>query len=331
MSDEGRAASASLPARAVFFGSGEFGVPILRALLGIPGIEVAGVVTLPDRPVGRRATLTPTPVGSAADALGLTSLRLSGVRSDASLARIAALRPDVGVLADFGRIIPPALLALPPHGILNVHPSLLPRHRGATPIPGTILAGDAVGGVSVILMDEGLDTGPLLAAESWPLDGDETSPELEARAAAAAAVMLESVLPAWLAGSLVPAPQSEEGASLTRPFTKEDGRLDPALGAVRLERMVRALQPWPGTFMETDAGRIAVLEARVGEAQPGDEPGRLEAEGYGLALATTEGRLRLLRVQQAGGRPMAIEDFRRGAGRELAGTRVGSGALRARW
>ncbi len=315
--------SASPAARAVFFGSGEFGVPILRALGRVARIEVVGVVTLPDRRVGRRAALTPTPVAAAADALALPLLQLGSVRSEEALERIGALRPDVGILADFGRIIPPALLALPPHGILNVHPSLLPRHRGATPIPATILAGDAEAGVSVILMDEGLDTGPLLASASWPLRGDETSPELEARAAAVGSELLASVVPAWLADTLEAKPQAEEGATLTRPFTKEDGRLDPALGAVRLERMVRALQPWPGAFMETDAGRLAVLEARVGEERPGDEPGRLVADGDGLALATAEGRLRLIRVQPAGGRPMGIAEFGRGAGRRLAGTSVG--------
>jgi methionyl-tRNA formyltransferase len=326
VSGEGRAKRASPPARVVFFGSGAFGVPILESLRTPPTIDLAGVVTLLDRPAGRRATLTPTPVALAAEAAGVPVLKVGSVRTPESLERISALRPDLGVLADFGRIIPAELLALPAHGILNVHPSLLPRHRGATPVPATILAGDGVAGVSVILMDEGLDTGPILEAESWPLTGDETAPELEAQAAAVGASMVRRLVPAWLAGAVVPVAQPATGATLTRPFRREDGRLDPALPAVQLERMVRALQPWPGTFVETAAGRLAILEATVVTDAPGDEPGRVVEDGDGLALVTGEGRLRLVRVQPAGGRPMAAADYRRGAGRGLAGTRVDGGS-----
>jgi methionyl-tRNA formyltransferase len=329
VSGEGRAERASPPARVVFFGSGTFGVPILGSLRTLPAIDLAGVITLLDRPAGRRATLTPTPVAVAAGAAGVAVLKVGSVRTPASLERISALRPDLGVLADFGRIVPAELLALPAQGILNVHPSLLPRHRGATPVPATILADDDAAGVSVILMDEGLDTGPVLDAESWPLTGDETAPELEARAAAVGASMVRRLVPAWLAGAVVPVPQPATGATLTRPFRREDGRLDPSRPAVQLERMVRALQPWPGTFVESAAGRLSILEATVAASEPGGEPGRFEADGDGLALATSEGRLRLVRVQPAGGRPMSATDFRRGAGRRLIGMRVDGGSTRA--
>jgi methionyl-tRNA formyltransferase len=321
--------SASLPARVVFFGSGAFGVPILESLRSLPGIGLAGVVTLPDRPVGRHATLTPTPVATAAGAAGVPALKLASVRAPESLERIAALRPDVGVLADFGRIIPGELLALPAHGILNVHPSLLPRHRGATPVPASILAGDETAGVSVILMDAGLDTGPLLGAESWPLRGDETAPELEARAATAGASMVRRLLPAWVNEEIEAVPQPDSGATLTRPFRREDGRLDPGLPASRLERMVRALQPWPGTYVETPIGRIAIIEAAVVAGEPGDEPGRLVADGDGLALASVDGRLRFLKVRPAGGRVMTAADYRRGAGRALVGAGVAGGSSEA--
>jgi methionyl-tRNA formyltransferase len=322
VSDVGRALGASSPARVVFFGSGPFGVPILRALLGLPGIRLDGVVTLPDRPSGRHAVPTPTPVAVTATALGIAPLKLASVRTPEALAALVALRPDLGVLADFGRIVPPGLLDIPPLGILNVHPSLLPRHRGATPIAATILAGDERAGVSVIRMDEGLDTGPIVAAEAWPLRGDEAAPELEAEAATVGARLIARAVPAWLAGTIQAVPQPEAGATLTRPFTREDGRLDPSLPAVRLERMVRALRPWPGTFIETAADRLAVLDAEVGEASAGDEPGHLVAAGDGLALATADGHLRLLRVRPAGSRAMSGSEYRRGAGRTVAGTRV---------
>lgn len=236
---------------------------------------------------------------------------------------LGALRPGIGILADYGKLLPQAILDLPPRGILNLHPSLLPRHRGATPIPATILEGDAQTGVSLFRMDAGLDTGPVVASEAIGLSGDEDAPGLEARLATLAAGLIRRSLGPWLRGSLPAIPQSSERASLTRPFHREDGRLDPARPAIVLERQVRALRPWPGTFLEVGAGRIAVLQARTASAQAGDEPGRLVDDAVsGLALATTDGRLRLLEVQPAGGRPMAAAALVRGRPR-LIGTRVG--------
>ncbi len=325
MSAEGTAASVrvgSFPARVVFFGSGGFAVPILEALLDLPDARVVGVVTAPDRPVGRRAVLTPTPVAARARDLRVALLQPVRVRAPEAISAISALGPMLGVLADYGQLVPETLLEVPPLGILNVHPSLLPRHRGATPIPATILAGDAVAGVTAFRMDAGLDTGPVVAASSWPLRGTETAPELEAAAGRAGADLIARVVPAWLRGELAARPQAGSGATLTRPFRREDGRLDPGRPAVELERMIRALQPWPGTFLDTASERIAVLEAAVGEGSRGDEPGRLIEDGPGLALATVDGRLRLVRVRPAGGRAMAIADFRRGAGRGLVGSRI---------
>ena len=250
--------------RTVFFGSGGFALPILEALIGAPGIELVGVVTAPDRPTGRRAEPTPTPVAVRAVALGLPLLQPERIRDGAALESIAALRPGLGVLADYGRIVPPAILDLPTHGILNVHPSLLPRHRGASPIPAAILAGDATTGVTLIRMDAGLDTGPIVAAVEWPLDGSETASSLEARAAAEGAGLLSATLGAWLAGSIEARPQDGATATLTRPLRRADGRLDPARPAAELARQVRAFSPWPGTLLETVAGPIKVLRAEVG-------------------------------------------------------------------
>jgi methionyl-tRNA formyltransferase len=148
----------------VFFGSGAFAIPSLEALLASPHVTVVTVVTAPDRPVGRRAEPTPTPVAARARAAGLALSQPPRVRAPEVVAELAALAPELGVLADYGQIVPPAVLELPARGILNVHPSLLPRHRGATPVPATILAGDAEAGVTIIRMDAGLDTGPIVAA-----------------------------------------------------------------------------------------------------------------------------------------------------------------------
>jgi methionyl-tRNA formyltransferase len=236
---------------------------------------------------------------------------------------LTSLEPELGVLADYGRLVPPAVLAIPPKGFLNVHPSLLPRHRGASPIPATILADDPRAGVTLMAMDVGLDTGPTLAAASWTLSGTETAPELEARAATEGAALLLASLPDWLAGRLPPRPQDEAWATLTRPLRREDGRLDGTTAARVLERRVRAYLPWPGTFVETDQGRLAVHRADVAPAEPRDRPGRLVEDDAGIALATVEDRLRLLEVQPAGGRPMSSQAWRRGHPSAVGATVVG--------
>ena len=317
----GRAAD---PARTVFFGSGAFAVPLLAALEADPNVRLVGVVTTPDRPSGRGKLLVPTPVALRARASWVPLLQPARVRAPESIAEIAALEPELGVLADYGQIVPQELFDLPSRGILNAHPSLLPRHRGATPIPAAIAAGDAETGVSIIRMDAGIDTGPIVASRSWPLDGDTTSPALEARAANAAAALLAEILPAWLAGGLPPVPQDEAAATLTRPFRRSDGRLDPKRPAAELERLVRALKPWPGTFLETELGRVSVHRASVADATPDDgEPGRLVGHDGRLALITASGRLVLEEVQREGRRATPGAEFLRGQA-QLVGTLVGA-------
>jgi methionyl-tRNA formyltransferase len=308
--------------RTVYFGSGAFGVPVLDALATAPRVHLVGVVTAPDGPVGRRAELTPVPVARRARELGLPLLQPAELRAPEAVAAVAALEPDLGVLADYGQIVPPSVLGIAPHGILNVHPSALPRHRGATPIPATIAAGDPKAAVTLIAMDEGLDTGPIVAQETWPLHGTETAETLEAEAARRGAALIRRTLDGWVAGTAPVTPQSASGVTLTRPLRREDGRLDPARSAVELERRVRAHVPWPGSFLDTDVGRVIVHEAAVVAGEPDDLPGRLVADADGLALTTAEGRLRLRRVQLAGRRPMDAASLRRGAP-ELVGQTVG--------
>jgi methionyl-tRNA formyltransferase len=296
----------------LFLGSGRFAVPILDALVEAPEVELVGVVSAPDRPSGRRGEPTPVPVARRTRELGVLLLQPARIRSPESVAAIDALRPDLGVLADYGQIIPPNLLAIPPHGILNLHPSALPRHRGASPIPATIAAGDAVAAVTLIRMDEGLDTGPIIAIETWPLTGRETAPELEAEAARRGATLLRATIGDWLDGRRPTVPQPSIGVTLTRPLRREDGRLDPGCRAVELERDVRAHRPWPGSFVETGEGRLIVHAAEVAPSLPSDTPGRLEADADGLALTTAGGRLRLLDVQLAGRRRTDAAALRRG-------------------
>ncbi|HYC07351.1 MAG TPA: methionyl-tRNA formyltransferase [Candidatus Binatia bacterium] len=304
-------------ARAVFFGSGSFALPILESLVGSPTVELVAVVSVPDRAAGRAHQPAPTPVSALAIERGLPLLRPGRLRDPEAVEAIAGLRPEIGILADYGRIVPQAVLAIPPRGILNIHPSLLPRWRGASPIQATIAAGDRETGVSIIAMDAGIDTGPVVAAERWALDGTETAPSLETRAAVSGAALLARTLPDWLAGTLEARGQSGQ-TTTTTPLRREDGRLDPGRPAVELERLIRALQPWPGTFVETPLGRLAVLSASAeadtrGEGDAADAPvGRIVARGDGLALVTVDGLLTLDDVQPAGGRPMPAAAYRRG-------------------
>lgn len=299
------------PVRTLFLGSGRFAQPALGRLASHPSVDLVAVVTAPPRPMGRRAVETPTPVDIQARELGLTVRTPERLRDPASVDDLLALEPDLVVLADYGQIVPAALLDRR-HGALNLHPSILPRHRGATPIPAAILAGDTETGVSVIRMDAGVDTGPIVASERSTLEGDETAPALEARLAIAAAGVLARVLDPWLDGELEAVPQPIEGATMTRPLRRSDGRLDPNRPAWLLERQVRAYLPWPGTFIEADGQRVVVLQGLLAESDADDVPGRIVPDPDGLALATVEGRLVLHEVQPAGGRPMTGDAFLRG-------------------
>jgi len=294
--------------RTVFLGSGSFGIPALRRLAEHPDAELVGVVTAGPRPAGRRQAERPTEVDTVARELGVpTVLTPRRLRAPEAVASVLELGPGLAVLADYGQLVPPALLELP-HGALNLHPSLLPRHRGATPIPAAILAGDSETGVSLMRMDEGLDTGPIVATLRRPLTGRETAPDLETRLADIAADLLSDDLGPWLRGTITAQAQPTEGATLTRRLTRQDGRLDPGRPALELERQVRAYQPWPGSFVDTVVGRVVVWSA---SPEPSDEIANGVFDERGLGVGDRE-RLRLVEVQPAGGERMAWKAFLRG-------------------
>ncbi|MCJ7513591.1 MAG: methionyl-tRNA formyltransferase, partial [Anaerolineales bacterium] len=234
-------------------------MPILQALAGV--FEVTGVITQPDRPAGRGRGLRPPPVKLAAQALGLPVLQPANPHSPEVLSQLAAWGPEVIVVAAYGRILRPQLLELPPRGCVNVHASLLPRWRGASPIQSAILAGDSVTGVTIMLMDAGMDTGPILAQHETPISEMDTGGRLSDRLSQIGADLLLRTLPEYLGGRLAPHPQDSMKAASTRPLTKEDGALDPLEPADALARRVRAFDPWPGTYLNWEGRRIGILQA----------------------------------------------------------------------
>ena len=270
------------------------------------------MVTAAPRRAGRKSELRPTPVAQAAADRGIAILAPPRLRDADTLATLRAADAVLMVLADYGHIVPAEVLEMPPHGALNLHPSLLPRHRGASPVPATILAGDEVTGVTLMRMDEGLDTGPIVAQTELALQGDEVAPSLEARLAEMGAELLDVSLRAWLAGSLVARPQPTDGATLTKRLRRGDGLIDPDRPAAELERQIRAYQPWPGSFLEIDGERLIVWGAELADGDGSAPLGSLVAHDETVALVTAVGLLRLTEVQPAGGRRMSGADYRRG-------------------
>jgi methionyl-tRNA formyltransferase len=302
----------SSAARTIFLGTGAFAVPVVKALAEHPSAELVSVVTAPPR-TGSRGKPAEPPVAVWAEQAGVPLLRPTRLRSSESIAAIAQLRPDLLVLADYGQIVPDELLDMGRHGALNLHPSLLPVYRGATPIPAAILAGDPETGVTLMEMDEGLDTGPVIAQWRIALNGNETAPELEEKLADLAARLLAATLEHWLAGKITPEPQTDSDSTLTRPLRRDDGRIDPRKSAIEIERQVRAYQPWPGTFLESGSRRLVVWRAHVLEQFDAElEIGALVRTDDGMALATSQGLLAMDEVQPAGGRRMTASELLRG-------------------
>lgn len=305
--------------RIAFLGTGAFGVPLLARVAEMA--DALFVVSQPDRPAGRRLQVRATPVTSWATERGIEVYRPRRLRSDESRETITAFRPDGLLLVAYGQLVPASLLEIGERPPLNVHPSLLPRHRGAAPVAGTILAGDAEGGVTLMVMTEELDAGPIVAR--WPvtLDGRETTPELESSLAELAAEVVPPELERWADGGLDPQPQDETAATHVHPFSRADGWIDWRRSAIEIDRQVRALQPWPGAWTTIDDRRLHIRRARpeagmdevtIGALLPGDEP----------RIACGVGALALEVVQPEGRPAMPAEAWRRGLPREhvLVGT-----------
>lgn len=303
--------------RVVFMGSPAFAVPSLRALVEA-GYRVPLVVCQPDRPAGRGARVRMPAVKEFALGCGLEVFQPETLKDEAVVARFAAAEPDVFVVAAYGRIIPRALLAVPRRGSLNVHASLLPRWRGASPVEAAILAGDPETGVSIMEVVPKMDAGPVVAQVTVPIAPDATTRTLEPQLAEAGARLLATVLPGWFAHELPALPQDEAEATYCSLITKEDGHLAATMSAVEAERAVRAYDPWPGAFVRYRGARLGIWRAHV-EPLPGTLPvGALVRCGRSPAIAFADGLLVLDEVQREGARRVAGEAFLNGERGHLA-------------
>jgi methionyl-tRNA formyltransferase len=302
--------------RVVFFGTPDFAVPSLAALLDA-GVSVPLVVTQPDRPVGRHAEPRPSAVGAFAAERGVPVEKPDTVRGNAALAeRLRAERPDALAVVAYGRILPPELLALPRLAPVNVHASLLPRHRGASPIQAAILAGDAETGVATMRMVEALDAGPVYLERRVAIGSRETAGELSARLAPLGGALLVETLRRLAEGPLEPQPQAGE-PTYCRTIRREDARADWTLDAAALDRALRAYTPWPGLFTTLGNERVKILEAEPWNGSPASTalpPGTLHRDGNELLVAAGGGStLRILTLQRAGRGPVGGAEFAAGA------------------
>jgi methionyl-tRNA formyltransferase len=300
--------------RIVFIGTAELAVASLNALHHQPGFEIPLVVTQPDRPQGRKLQLKPTPVKAAALEAGLTVFQPEKIRTEESLQVIRNAKPDLLVVAAYGQILPKTLLDLPRWGCLNVHTSLLPKYRGAAPIQWSILNGDEQTGVTLMQMDPGLDTGPILTQQATPISDTDDALSLHDRLARIGSELLIRTIPAWVAGELKPQPQSEEGTCYARKIEKQDGLLDWNLPAKTLWNRVRGLVPWPGAFClrpdGTESRVLKVWEAAPDvSASPGESGEVLQADASGIRVRCGEGSLRLLALQREGGKRLSAREF----------------------
>lgn len=299
--------------RIVFMGTPEFAVPSLEQLM-LNRYQVVAVYTQPDRPAGRGRGLAAAPVKAAAGRWGLPLVQPVSLRSAEAVSQLADFHPDVVVVAAFGQILPQAVLDVPGRGCINIHPSLLPRYRGPSPVAAAILAGDDFTGVSIMLLDASLDTGPVLARAAVSVSPQDNTASLTGKLSLVAAHLLQEALHGWWRHEITPRPQNESEATYTALITKEAGEIDWKLPAREIWRRVRAYYPWPGCYTRWRGKQLKILEAiplpgqgaGVGQVVASPENGELPAVGTG------DGLLGVLRLQLEGRRAVAADEFLRG-------------------
>jgi len=300
--------------KTVFMGTPDFAVPVLSALLDA-ACNVVAVYTQPDKPRGRGGRTSEPPVKRLSIERGLPVFQPTSLKTDNLYREMASMSPDVVVVAAYGRLIPPRILSLPPLGCLNVHPSILPRYRGPSPVAATILNGDEVTGVTIIKLDEGMDTGPIVACRCTPVMPEETAESLTQRLFDMGASLLLDVLPQWARGEIEARSQNESRASVTRTLSRNDGKIDWGSCATGIARQVRAYHPWPGSFTHWNGKLLKVSEAHAIVPDPVMSvfAGKVLAlPDGGLGIGTGEGILAVTRLQLEGKRAVSGREFLRG-------------------
>ena len=307
--------------RIVFAGTPDFAVPALDALHAA-GHEIAAVYTQPDRPAGRGRSLNESPVKRRAVELGLPLEQPATLRTPEAAADLAAYRPELMVVVAYGLILPPAILGVPRLGCWNIHASLLPRWRGAAPIQRAILAGDTTTGITIMQMDAGLDTGPMLLVRPLSIGARANGGQLHDRLAALGAESIVAAVEQFLSGQIAAVRQPDEGATYATKIRKQEAVIDWRQSSVQIDRQVRAFNPWPVAETRWQGQQLRIWEAESVAADGDGEPGRvLEAAGGRLLVAAGEGALQLHRVQLAGRRAMTAAEFLNA--HSLAGARLG--------
>lgn len=312
--------------RIIFMGTPQFAVPALEALIAgaAPGVvlpegyQLVTVITRVDKPAGRGQEIVYSPVKQVALAHGIPVWQPGSLKRPENIEALAAYHADLYIVAAFGQILPQAVIDQPRYGTLNIHASLLPKYRGVSPISEAILQGDAESGVTIMLIDAGVDTGPMLLKRSIPLAADETTGSLMTKLATLGAQVLLEALPLWVAGEITPQPQDEQKASHTRMLRKEDGEIRWERPAAVLAREVRAYTPWPGSYTHWRGKLLKIVKAHALLSEPDSQvpPGTvslLEEAGHRLlAVVTGAGRLLVERLQLEGRKAMSAEEFVRG-------------------
>ena len=309
--------------KVIFMGTPAFAVPALDALSDA-SCDIVGVYTQPDRRSGRGRRITASPVKQAAIERGLSVFQPASLRRDAETrAHIASLQPDIIIVVAYGLFLPAETLAVPPLGALNIHPSLLPKHRGPSPVATAILQGDTTTGVTLMQLDAGMDSGPVIAQRETPIGADETAETLTARLFHIGAELLTATLPRWSAGEIAVAPQVKADATITSLLKREDGAIDWTRSADYIARQVRAYHPWPGTFTHWNGRQLKIHQASAPDMSTDAAPGTVVALTEGVGVATGSGVLLLGRVQIEGRQATDTTDFARGY-RDFTGSLLGA-------
>jgi len=309
------------PVRIVFFGTPQFAVPSLQGLL-TAGHTVVGVVTQPDKPRGRGHHVTESPVKQLARERGLLVLQPERLKDESALAALTDLAPDLGVVAAYGKILPAAVLAVPRHGLINVHASLLPRYRGAAPVHRAVMAGDRETGISIMQVVQALDAGAVYKIAKRPIGPDETSAEVETDLARIGAALVVEVIEDLVAGRTIPEPQDDHASTYAPRLQKDESEIDWNASAAVLHNRVRGLQPWPLASTWLGGRRLIILKTQTGTGPGGEhaEPGTIVGVSRdAMQVQTGDGVIEVLIVQPEGKRPMSVRDF-------AAGHRLTAGA-----